>query len=148
VQAKADFSSSVAVPIGLGNQCNIHAPTPNNAYFTSITSAGALMYVSGVSTTGTVNQPCTAASGGTATVELYAATFTATGVMTRARLLTLLPTAAARAMSGLRLLSSTTQPPPRIGSLSPLSKVLSRTCRQRISQRGSLQPSLTPSPRV
>jgi hypothetical protein len=82
VQAKADFSSSVAVPIGLGNQCNIHAPTPNNAYFTSITSAGALMYVSGVSTTGTVNQPCTAASGGTATVELYAATFTATGVMT------------------------------------------------------------------
>jgi hypothetical protein len=82
VQAKADFSSSVAVPVGLGNQCNIHAPTPNNAYFSSITSPGALMYVSGVSTTGAVNQPCTAASGGTATVELYGVTFTATGVLT------------------------------------------------------------------
>ena len=28
VQAKADFSSSVAVPVGNGNQCNIHAPAP------------------------------------------------------------------------------------------------------------------------
>ena len=82
VQAKADFSSSVAVPVGAGNQCNMHAPTPNNAYFTSITSAGALMYVSGVSTTGTVTQPCTAGSGGTAFVELYAVTFGATGAMT------------------------------------------------------------------
>jgi len=82
VQAKADFSSSVAVPVGAGNQCNVHAPAPNNAYFTSITSAGALIYVSGVSTTGTVNQPCTAASGGTAFVELYAVTFGATGTMT------------------------------------------------------------------
>jgi hypothetical protein len=82
VQAKANFSSSVAVPVGAGNQCNMHAPTPNNAYFTSITAAGALIYVSGVSTTGTVNQPCTAASGGTAFVELYAVTFGATGTMT------------------------------------------------------------------
>jgi hypothetical protein len=81
VQAKADFSSSVAVPIGNGNQCNIHAPTPNNAYFTSITSPGALMYVAGVDT-GTVNQPCTATSLGSANVELYGVTFGATGVMT------------------------------------------------------------------
>jgi len=81
VQAKADFSSSVAVPVGNGNQCNIHAPTPNNAYFTSITSAGALMYVAGVDT-GTVNQPCSPTSVGTANVELYGVTFGATGVMT------------------------------------------------------------------
>jgi hypothetical protein len=81
VQAKADFSSSVVVPVGNGNQCNIHTPTPNNAYFTSITSAGALMYVAGVDT-GTVNQPCTATSLGTAQVELYGVTFGATGVMT------------------------------------------------------------------
>jgi hypothetical protein len=81
VQAKADFSSSVAVPVGNGNQCNIHAPTPNNAYFTSITSAGALMYVAGVDA-GTVNQPCTATSLGTANVELYGVTFGAAGVMT------------------------------------------------------------------
>ena len=81
VQAKADFSSSVAVPVGNGNQCNIHAPTPNNAYFTSITSAGALMYVAGVDT-GIVTQPCTATSMGTANVDLYGVTFGATGVMT------------------------------------------------------------------
>jgi hypothetical protein len=81
VQARADFSSFVAVPVGNGNQCNIHAPTPNNAYFTSITSAGALMYVAGVDT-GTVNQPCSPTSVGTANVELYGVTFGATGVMT------------------------------------------------------------------
>jgi hypothetical protein len=81
VQAAADFSSSVAALVGAGNQCNNHAPTPNNAYFTSITSAGALMYVAGVSATGTVNQPCTAGSGGSAFVELYAVTFGATGTM-------------------------------------------------------------------
>jgi len=82
VQAKADLSSSVAATIGAGNQCNIHAPTPNNAYFTSITSAGALMYVSGVNPGGAVNQPCTGGSGGTASVELYGVTFGAAGVMT------------------------------------------------------------------
>jgi hypothetical protein len=81
VQAKADFSSSVGAPVGNGNQCNIHAPTPNNAYFTSITSAGALMYVAGVDP-GTVNQPCSPTSVGTANVELYGVTFGATGVMT------------------------------------------------------------------
>ncbi len=81
VQAKTDLSSPVAVPIGAGNQCNMHAPTPNNAYFTSITSAGALMYVGGLSTTGTVNQPCTAGSGGTAAVILYGVTFGAGGKM-------------------------------------------------------------------
>jgi len=81
VQARADFSSFVAVPVGNGNQCNIHAPTPNNAYFTSITSAGALMYVAGVDI-GTVNQPCSPTSVGTANVELYGVTFGATGVMT------------------------------------------------------------------
>jgi len=52
VQAKADLSSSVAVPVGSGNQCNIHVPAPNNAYFTSPTAAGAMMYVAG--TTGVV----------------------------------------------------------------------------------------------
>ena len=82
VQAKADFSSSVAATIGVGNQCNLHSPTPNNAYFTSITSAGALMYVGGLGTTGTVPQPCTAVSNGTATVALYGITFGATGTMT------------------------------------------------------------------
>jgi hypothetical protein len=78
VQAKADLSSSVAVPVGSGNQCNLHIPTPNNAYFTSPTAAGALMYVAG--TTGTVG-PCTAtgATGGTA--EIYAAKFGAGGVL-------------------------------------------------------------------
>jgi len=82
VQAKTDFSSSVAVPVGLGNKCNLHAPTPNNAYFTSPTSAGALIYVGGLSTTGTVGQPCSSASTGTALVQLYASTFTGTGTLT------------------------------------------------------------------
>jgi len=49
VQATTTLSSSVAVPIGAGNQCNIHAPAFNNAYYTSPTSAGALIYVAGVS---------------------------------------------------------------------------------------------------
>ncbi len=83
VQARADFSSSVAVPVGAGNQCNMHIPTPNNAYFTNITSAGALMYVGGVTVGGTVPQPCTAASNGppAVTVSLYGVTFSATGKM-------------------------------------------------------------------
>ena len=81
VQAKIDLTSPVVANLGVGNQCNMHAPTPNNAYFTSITSAGALMYVGGLGTTGTVNQPCTAGSGGTASVTLYGITFGAGGTM-------------------------------------------------------------------
>jgi hypothetical protein len=78
VQATLDFSSSVAVPIGNGNQCNLHAPTVNNAYFTSPISADALIYIGGV--TGTVGT-CTpfGATGGTN--QLYGATFGAGGVL-------------------------------------------------------------------
>jgi hypothetical protein len=78
VQAKADFSSSVAVPIGNGNQCNIHAPALSNAYFTSPTAAGSLIYVGGV--TGTVG-PCTAAGATGGRSVLYGATFGAGGVL-------------------------------------------------------------------
>jgi hypothetical protein len=84
VQAKIDFSSSVAVPIGTGNQCNIHAPAPNNAYYTGPTTAGALMYVAGVN--GTVSQPCSPSSTttptATAAITVYGVTFGAGGVMT------------------------------------------------------------------
>jgi hypothetical protein len=79
VQAKADFSSSVAVPIGNGNQCNIHAPALNNAYFTNPASANALIYVGGV--TGTVGA-CTAGGATGGTSVLYGATFGAGGVLT------------------------------------------------------------------
>lgn len=82
VQAKTDLSSSVTALIGVGNQCNMHEPTPNNAYFTGITSAGSLMYVAGLGTAGTVNQPCTAGSGGSSSVQLYGVTFGAGGKMT------------------------------------------------------------------
>jgi hypothetical protein len=78
VQAKTDFSSSVAVPIGNGNQCNIHAPTVNNAYFTSPTSAAALIWIGGV--TGTVG-PCTAAGATGGKAVLYGATFGSGGVL-------------------------------------------------------------------
>jgi len=78
VQAKANFSSSVAVPIGNGNQCNIHAPTVNNAYFTNPASANSLIYVGGV--TGTVG-PCTAAGATGGKAVLYGATFGAGGVL-------------------------------------------------------------------
>jgi hypothetical protein len=82
VQATLDLTTSVVVvPIGIGNQCNMHAPTPNNAYLASIASSGALMYVGGMSTTGTVNQPCTGGSGGSAVPTLYGAGFNSTGVM-------------------------------------------------------------------
>ncbi len=80
VQATTTFSSSVAVPIGAGNQCNMHAPALNNAYFTSPTSAGARIYVGGV--TGTVSQPCSPASTTTGSVFIYVVTFGAGGVMT------------------------------------------------------------------
>jgi hypothetical protein len=81
VQAKTDLSAPVTATIGVGNQCNMHAPTPNNAYFTSITSAGSLMYVGGLTTTGTVTQPCNGGSTGTAHIELYATSFGAGGTM-------------------------------------------------------------------
>jgi hypothetical protein len=81
VQTTTTFSSSVAVPIGSGNLCNMHSPTPNNAYFTSPTSAGALMYEGGLQTTGTVGQPCSAALTGTNQVVLYASTFNSSGVL-------------------------------------------------------------------
>jgi len=83
VQAKLDFSSSVSATVGAGNQCNIHAPVLNNAYYTSPASAGALIYVAGVSGTVTT-QPCTAGSttGTGVTIDVYGVTFGATGVMT------------------------------------------------------------------
>jgi hypothetical protein len=79
VQAKANFSSSVAVPIGNGNQCNIHAPALSNAYFTSPTATGSLIYIGGV--TGTVGT-CTAAGATGGTSVLYGATFGAGGTLT------------------------------------------------------------------
>jgi hypothetical protein len=81
VQAKMDLTAPVVSLIGVGNQCNMHAPTPNNAYFTSITSAGALMYAGGLKATGTVNQPCNGGATGSADVELWAASFGAGGTM-------------------------------------------------------------------
>ncbi len=81
VQAKTDFSSSVAVPVGAGNQCNMHAPVFNNAYYTSPTTTGALVYVGG--TTGVVSQPCSATSTTTGDIFVYGVTLNGTtGVMT------------------------------------------------------------------
>jgi hypothetical protein len=81
VQAPVSLASSVAVQIGQGNQCDLHSPTPNNAYFNSITSSGAMMYIGGVNA-GTVPQPCSGSSNSTATVALYGLTFnTTTGVI-------------------------------------------------------------------
>jgi hypothetical protein len=80
-QAKMDLTAPVVARIGVGNQCNMHAPTPNNAYFTSITSAGALMYAGGLTTTGTVNQPCNGGATGSADVELWGISFGAGGTM-------------------------------------------------------------------
>jgi hypothetical protein len=79
VQAKIDLSSSVVAQVGAGNQCNVHSPAFGNAYYTSPTSAGALIYVAGVS--GTVSQPCTAESTGGA-LEIYGVTFGTGGIMT------------------------------------------------------------------
>lgn len=78
VQATAKFSSTVAVPIGAGNQCNIHAPAFNNAYFTSPAGANSLIYVGGV--TGTVGT-CTAAGATGGAAVLYGASFGAGGVL-------------------------------------------------------------------
>jgi hypothetical protein len=80
VQATTTLSSSVAVPIGAGNQCNMHAPSFSNAYYTSPTTAGALIYVAGV--TGTVSQPCSPSSTTTGVITIYGIGFGAGGVMT------------------------------------------------------------------
>jgi hypothetical protein len=81
VQAPTSFASSVTVQVGAGNQCNMHAPALNNAYYTSPTSSGALIYVGGV--TGTVSQPCSASSSITGgDIFLYGATFGSGGVLT------------------------------------------------------------------
>jgi hypothetical protein len=79
VQAKIDFSSSVVAHIGAGNQCNIHAPAFSNAYYTSPTTAGALVYVAGVS--GAVTQPCTANSTG-GSLSLFGVGFGSGGILT------------------------------------------------------------------
>jgi hypothetical protein len=79
VQATTTMSSSVAIPIGAGNQCNIHAPSFSNAYYTSPTTAGALIYVGGV--TGTVSQPCSPISSTTGVITIYGIGFGAGGVM-------------------------------------------------------------------
>jgi hypothetical protein len=81
VQAKMDLTSPVVANIGNGNQCNMHSPSPNNAYFTSITSAGALMYAGGLTATNTVNQPCNAGAGGSSHVALLGVTFGTAGKM-------------------------------------------------------------------
>jgi hypothetical protein len=81
VQAKTtNLSSNVAVPIGTGRQCNIHDPVPNNAYLTSITASGALIYAGGV--TGTVNSCTFNSTSGGATIEIYGVTLGAGGTMT------------------------------------------------------------------
>lgn len=78
VQAKTDLSSSVAVPIGAGNQCNLHSPVFNNIYYSSPTATGARIYLGGV--TGTVG-PCTATGATGGNLEVYATTFGAGGVI-------------------------------------------------------------------
>ena len=78
VQAKSDFSSSVAVPIGNGNQCNIHAPALSNTYFTNATPAGAQIYIGGV--TGTVGT-CSAAGATGGVAVLYSATLGTGGLL-------------------------------------------------------------------
>ncbi len=79
VQAKVGLASSVAVPIGAGNQCELHNPAFNNAYYTNPTASGALIYMPGV--TGTVG-PCTATGATGGNLVYYGVTFGAGGVMT------------------------------------------------------------------
>ena len=79
VQAKADFSSSVAVPIGNGNQCNLHSPAFSNTYFTNTTPAGAQVYIGGV--TGNIGT-CTAAGATGGAAVLYGANLGTGGVLT------------------------------------------------------------------
>ncbi|HTU35558.1 MAG TPA: hypothetical protein VMF66_17270 [Candidatus Acidoferrum sp.] len=81
VQAKTtNLSSYVAVPIGTGNDCNIHEPAPNYDYLTGITTAGASLYVGGA--TGTIPS-CTAGAtaSGTADIYLYGLTFGTNGII-------------------------------------------------------------------
>ena len=78
VQANMALSSSVAVPIGAGNQCNLHAPALSNGYFTSPTGANSLIYIGGA--TGTVG-PCTALGATGGNLVIYGATFKAGGVL-------------------------------------------------------------------
>lgn len=78
VQAKVDFSSSVAVPIGNGNQCNLHAPALSNTYFTNTTPAGATIYIGG--STGTIGT-CTAAGATGGVAVLYGANLGTGGVL-------------------------------------------------------------------
>jgi len=79
VQAKTSFASSVSVAIGAGNQCNMHAPVFSNAYYTSPTATGALIYVAGL--TGTVSQPCSASSTISGDIFVYGITLGTGGVM-------------------------------------------------------------------
>jgi hypothetical protein len=78
VQAKLDLSAPVAVPIGNGNQCNLHSPTFSNAYFTNPTLPASIIYIGGV--TGTVG-PCTATGATGGLLQVYGATFRAGGVL-------------------------------------------------------------------
>ncbi|MGH9736250.1 MAG: hypothetical protein ACRD8A_16885 [Candidatus Acidiferrales bacterium] len=76
-----NLGSFAAVPIGTGGQCDAEEPTVNNAYLNSITSAGALIYVTGVS--GTV-AGCAPNSGNTTTppsIMVYGVALTATGTV-------------------------------------------------------------------
>ncbi|HEX5423135.1 MAG TPA: hypothetical protein VFW94_06255 [Candidatus Acidoferrales bacterium] len=83
VQAKTtDLSSNVMVPIGTGGQCDIHEPVPNNAYLTSITSAGALVYVEGVFGTVPGCAPTSNAGGFPPTMMIYGVTLSAKGTLT------------------------------------------------------------------
>jgi hypothetical protein len=80
VQAKTSFASSVSVAIGAGNQCNMHAPVFSNAYYTSPTTTGSLIYVAGL--TGVVSQPCSASSTITGDIFVYGLTLGGNGIMT------------------------------------------------------------------
>jgi hypothetical protein len=79
VQTTTTLSSTVAVPVGGGNECNLHEPALNNAYYTSPTSPGALIYFAG--TTG-LTGPCTPTGATGGNLMYYATTFGAGGVMT------------------------------------------------------------------
>lgn len=80
VQTKTtSLSSNVMAAVGTGGQCNIHEPVPNNAYLTSISSAGAAAYVGGVAGTIPSCTPTSNVAG--PTIDLYTAGFGANGTM-------------------------------------------------------------------
>ncbi|HUJ30407.1 MAG TPA: hypothetical protein VLY23_03955 [Candidatus Acidoferrum sp.] len=80
VQAStASLTRLSTVQVGAGNQCNLHSPAFSNAYYTSPTTAGALVYIGGA--TATVG-PCTATGATGGNLEVYATTFGAGGIMT------------------------------------------------------------------